>query len=388
MARRRGCFILLIVLLALMTGAAYLASRSFLLRPADTSSDYQFAEIASGLARPVYLTHAGDVRLFVVEQGGLIRIIEKGAVLDEPFLDVSALLNTQGLERGLLGMAFHPDYAENGWFFINYTAAGSGANTVARYSRLDANQADPASAEIILSVDDPYPNHNAGQLAFGPDGYLYVGLGDGGSGGDPHGNGQNRSVLLGKMLRLDVDGDLPYEIPDDNPFVGDGRFRPEIWAWGLRNPWRYSFDRLTGDLYIADVGQYLWEEINMQPADSPGGENYGWSVYEGTHSFSGESAPPDMVTPIAEYSHSDGCSVTGGYVYRGAALPELRGTYFYGDWCSGVAWTARRDESGVWQTRVFMNTGRQISSFGEDAAGELYLLDHGGAVLRLEHVSS
>jgi len=386
--RRRGCLIIVVVLLVLVTGVAYLVSRSFLLRPADAASSYQFAEVATGFARPVYLTHAGDERLFVVEQGGLIRIVENGAILEEPFLEVAALLNTSGLERGLLGMAFHPDYAENGWFFVNYTAAGSGANTVARYIRLDANHADPASAEIILSVEDRYPNHNAGQLAFGREGYLYVGMGDGGSANDPHGNGQNSGVLLGKMLRLDVDGDLPYEIPEDNPFVDDDRFRPEIWAFGLRNPWRYSLDRATGDLYIADVGQFLWEEINIQPADSPGGENYGWSVYEGNHPFSGESPPPDMVTPIAEYSHSDGCSVTGGYVYRGDTLPELQGAYFYGDWCTGVAWTTRRDESGAWQTSVFMNTGRQISSFGEDELGELYLLDHNGTVLRLERVSS
>ena len=386
--RRRGCLIIVVVLLVLVTGVAYLVSRSFLLRPADAASSYQFAEVATGFARPVYLTHAGDERLFVVEQGGLIRIVENGAILEEPFLEVAALLNTSGLERGLLGMAFHPDYAENGWFFVNYTAAGSGANTVARYIRLDANHADPASAEIILSVEDRYPNHNAGQLAFGREGYLYVGMGDGGSANDPHGNGQNSGVLLGKMLRLDMDGDLPYEIPEDNPFVDDNRFRPEIWAFGLRNPWRYSLDRATGDLYIADVGQFLWEEINIQPADSPGGENYGWSVYEGNHPFSGESPPPDMVTPIAEYSHSDGCSVTGGYVYRGDTLPELQGAYFYGDWCTGVAWTTRRDESGAWQTSVFMNTGRQISSFGEDELGELYLLDHNGTVLRLERVSS
>jgi glucose/arabinose dehydrogenase len=283
-------------------------------------------------------------------------------------------------------MAFHPNYAENGWFFIYYTAAGSGANTVARYTRLDTSRADPASAQIILSVDDPYPNHNAGQLAFGPDGYLYVGLGDGGSAGDPHGNGQNTRVLLGKMLRLDVNGELPYRVPEDNPFVDDANFRPEIWAWGLRNPWRYSFDRVTGDLYIADVGQYLWEEINFQPADSSGGENYGWSVLEGSHAFSGETAPSNAVMPIAEYSHADGCSVTGGYVYRGGLLPELQGVYFFGDWCTGITWTTRREAAGNWQTNIFMNTGRQISSFGEDVGGELYLVDYDGVLLRLERV--
>ena len=384
--RRRGCLVGLVALLALTSGAVYLASRSFLLRPADAPSNYRFVDIASGFERPVHVTHAGDDRLFVVEQDGLIRIVQQGAVLDMPFLDVSALVNTDGLERGLLGMAFHPNYAENGWFFIYYTAAGSGANTVARYTRLDTSRADPASAQIILSVDDPYPNHNAGQLAFGPDGYLYVGLGDGGSAGDPHGNGQNTRVLLGKMLRLDVNGELPYRVPEDNPFVDDANFRPEIWAWGLRNPWRYSFDRVTGDLYIADVGQYLWEEINFQPADSSGGENYGWSVLEGSHAFSGETAPSNAVMPIAEYSHADGCSVTGGYVYRGGLLPELQGVYFFGDWCTGITWTTRREAAGNWQTNIFMNTGRQISSFGEDVGGELYLVDYDGVLLRLERV--
>jgi glucose/arabinose dehydrogenase len=376
----------MLVVLAILLIAAYLVARSFLLRPADTNSRYQFAEVAGGFERPVYLTHAGDDRLFVVEQGGLVRIIQGGQILEEPFLDVTALVNTDGLERGLLGMAFHPNYAGNGWFFVNYTDVG-GDTMVARYTVMpdNPNRADPTSAEAILQVDDPYPNHNGGHLAFGPDGYLYVGLGDGGSAGDPHGNGQNPRALLGKMLRLDVNGELPYQIPEANPFVGDDAFRPEIWAWGLRNPWRYTFDRSTGDLYIADVGQYLWEEINFQPADSTGGENYGWSALEGCHSFSGENPPADTVMPITEYSHADGCSVTGGYVYRGENLPELEGAYFFGDWCSGVTWTTRQDDAGNWQTNVFMNTGRQISSFGEDVSGELYLVDHQGAILHLEN---
>lgn len=384
MVRKRR-FLILLVPLILMLGAAYLVARSFLLRPADTGTAYRFVEIVGDLARPVYVTHAGDERLFVVEQDGLIRIVENGAILAEPFLDVSSLITTNGQERGLLGMAFHPGYAENGWFFVNYTAA-AGDNTVARYSVSadDPNRADPASAAIILAVEDPYPNHNAGQLAFGPDGYLYVGEGDGGSGGDPHGNGQNPRALLGKMLRLDVSGDLPYRVPDDNPFARDSRYAPEIWALGLRNPWRYSFDRATGDLYIADVGQNLWEEIDFQPADSTGGENYGWNVYEAAHPYGSPSASLDAVMPIAEYSHADGCSVTGGYVYRGAALPELQGMYFFGDWCSGITWTSRRDAADNWQTRVFMNTGRQISSFGEDVAGELVLVDYAGSILRLE----
>jgi glucose/arabinose dehydrogenase len=383
--KNRRYLLILLSLLALIAVAAYLVIRPFLPRPAGGNTDYQFVQIAAELNRPVYVTHAGDERLFVVEQDGIIRVIENGVVQAEPFLDVSTIVNTDGLERGLLGLAFHPDYANNGWFFINYTSLNAD-DTVARYtvSANNPNVAEPASAAEILRIEDPYPNHNAGQLAFGPDGYLYVGTGDGGSAGDPHGNGQNRQALLGKMLRLNVDGDLPYTIPDDNPYVGDDTIAPEIWAWGLRNPWRYSFDRLTGDLYIADVGQNQWEEINFQPANSSGGENYGWNVLEGSHAYSQQPAPENVVMPIAEYDHGQGCSVTGGYVYRGTLLPDLQGTYFFGDWCSGTVWTTRRDDAGNWQTGVQMNTGRQISSFGEDVHGELFLVDYSGNILRLE----
>jgi glucose/arabinose dehydrogenase len=386
--KNRRILLILLPLLAVILVVGYMAARSFLLRPASGNADYQFVEIAADLNRPIYLTHAGDERLFVVEQDGPIRIIENGEVRETPFLDVSTIVNTDGLERGLLGLAFHPDYADNGWFFINYTSLNTD-DTVARYtvSPDDPNVADPDTDAEILRVEDPYPNHNAGQLAFGPDGYLYVGMGDGGSAGDPHGNGQNRQALLGKMLRLNVDGELPYTIPDDNPFIGDENAAPEVWAWGLRNPWRYSFDRETGDFYIADVGQNQWEEINFQPADSNGGENYGWNPLEGSHAYSQQPAPSGVVMPIAEYDHGQGCSVTGGYVYRGTLLPGLQGTYFFGDWCSGTVWTTRRDEVGNWHTEVLMNTGRQISSFGEDVHGELYLVDYSGSVLRLEAAS-
>ncbi len=351
--------------------------------PPDPDS-IRLETVVTGLTRPLYLTHAGDSsgRLFVVGQSGAILVIQDGALLPEPFLDVSGLVSPDALgsgysERGLLGLAFHPAYAKNGRFFINYTDV-NGDTAIAEYtvSADDPNRADPASARVILQVAQPFANHNGGQLAFGPDGYLYIGLGDGGSGGDPQGNGQNRFALLGKILRIDVDSAEPYAVPPDNPFADGANSAPEIWALGLRNPWRFSFDRATGDLYIGDVGQGDWEEISFQPAGSPGGINFGWNAMEGNHSFGG-GATPDMVPPIVEYSHNDGCSVTGGYVYRGEAIPDLQGVYLYGDWCSGIVWGAYRDEAGAWQTVELMGTFRHITSFGEDEAGELYLLDDG-----------
>jgi glucose/arabinose dehydrogenase len=243
---------------------------------------------------------------------------------------------------------------------------------------------DPNSAEVIFTHPQPYPNHNGGQIEFGPDGNLYIALGDGGSQGDPQNNGQSPDTLLGKILRINVDGDAPYTIPDDNPAnTGSTEFAPEVWAMGLRNPYRFSFDRVTGDLYIADVGQSQWEEINFQPANSGGGENYGWNLYEASQPNSGQTAPADMVLPVAEYDHSQGCSVTGGYVYRGAALPDLQGAYLYGDWCSGNIWAAYRDDSNTWQSDLFIDTNYQISGFGEDEQGELYVIAYGGTVFQL-----
>lgn len=358
--------------------------RSFILRPSSKAEDFQLVEVAGEFTRPLYLTHAGDGsgRLFVVEQDGLIRIIQNGRTAAEPFLDIQTLVNRDGSERGLLGLAFHPEFTENGQFFINYTGL-NGDTVIARYVVVadDPNRADPSSAAIILTLEDPYPNHNAGQLAFGSDGYLYTGTGDGGSAGDPQGNGQNTRALLGKMLRIDIDSGESYRIPNDNPFVNDSRFAPEIWAWGLRNPWRYSFDRETGDLYIADVGQNAWEEINFQPAGM-GGQNYGWNAFEGTHPFNQTFSPENVVMPIAEYSHADGCSVTGGYVYRGTEIQEIQGMYLFADFCSGSLWGVQRDETGNWQMRHLLNTGRVISSFGEDENGELYLIDYAGTILR------
>ena len=357
---------------------------------------YQLVPVASGFSRPLYVTHAGDGsgRLFVVEQSGAIRVIKDGAALRQPFLDVSGLISRQALEdnyteRGLLGLAFHPNYAENGLFYINYTDL-NGHSVISRYtiSADDPDRADATSAAPLLYVEQPYANHNGGHMAFGPDGYLYISLGDGGSGGDPLGSGQNLSTLLGKILRIDVDASDGYAIPADNPFVEREGARPEIWAWGLRNVWRFSFDRATGDLYLADVGQNQWEEINFQPAGSPGGENYGWNAFEGTHVYSGQRAASDVVPPVLEYDHSVGrCSVTGGYVYRGERIPALQGVYLYGDWCSGTIWSAQRGARGLWQAVVSLESGRNISSFGEDEAGELYLVDYGGAVLRFEPVA-
>lgn len=383
--KRRWIIVIGTMIAGIATGLViFNVIRSFILRPGSTAENFRLVEVVSGFTRPLYLTHAGDGsgRLFVVEQDGLIRIIQNGQIAAEPFLDIKTLVNRDGSERGLLGLAFHPQFAENGQFFINYTGL-NGDTVIARYmvTTDDPNRANSSSAAILLTLDDPYPNHNAGQLAFGPDGYLYIGTGDGGSAGDPQGNGQNTRALLGKMLRIDIDGGEPYRIPNDNPFINDSRFAPEIWAWGLRNPWRYSFDRETGDLYIADVGQNAWEEINFQPAGM-GGQNYGWNAFEGTHPFNQTFSPENVVMPIAEYSHADGCSVTGGYVYRGTEIQEIQGMYLFADFCSGSLWGVQRDETGNWQMRHLLNTGRVISSFGEDENGELYLIDYAGTILR------
>ncbi|MCB9450511.1 MAG: PQQ-dependent sugar dehydrogenase [Anaerolineaceae bacterium] len=359
---------------------------------APDPSVYQLVTVAQGFHRPILVTNAGDGsgRVFVVQQSGRVRILKGTGYLEPPFLDLAQMISPSAgsitySEQGLLGLAFHPNFAENGQVFVDYTDL-NGNTVVARYMVMadDPNQVDPTSAQILLQVQQPFANHNGGYLAFGPDGYLYVALGDGGSAGDPYGNGQNPSTLLGSILRLDVDSGEPYSIPADNPYINQPDFAPEIWAWGLRNPWRYSFDRATGDLYIADVGQSLYEEVNFQPADSAGGENYGWNIMEATHPYSGAPIPDGLVSPFFEYSHGPGCSVTGGYVYRGDALPDLQGVYFFGDWCSGYIWASYRDETEVWHTDVFMQGVGNISSFGEDENGELYVVDYRGIVSRLE----
>ena len=343
-------------------------------------------EIAVGLEDPVYLTHAGDGsgRLFIVEQAGRIRVLQDGALRKTPFLDIARVIKSGG-ERGLLSIAFHPEFAETGFLYLNYTER-DGDTVVARYSvSAEPDRADLGSALRIISIDQPFSNHNGGQLQFGPDGYLYVGMGDGGWAGDPGNRAQNPRSLLGKMLRLDVDAAGGYAIPPDNPFAATTGAAPEIWALGLRNPWRFSFDRLTGDLYIGDVGQNKWEEIDFQPAVSQGGENYGWRIVEGAHCFNPATAcaRERLTAPAYEYSQSEGCSVTGGYVYRGPTLAELVGTYFFADYCAGTIWGLARDADGAWARTTILETGFSVSSFGEDEAGELYVLDYsGGRVLQ------
>lgn len=391
---KRTAFLMVIVvpLLALTGVLAYHEwGRSVALQQDATQPvNYQLVEVASGFSRPLFITPAGDDsnRLFVVEQSGKIKILHDGTVLDTPFLDVSSLISEAALgggytERGLLGLAFHPNYAENGLFFINYTDRG-GNSVVARYrvTANDPNVADGESGQQIFYLQQPYSNHNGGHMAFGPDGYLYVSFGDGGSSGDPQGNGQDLSTLLGTILRLDVNAD-GYDVPASNPFVDRENARPEIWAWGLRNVWRFSFDRATGDLFLADVGQNQWEEVNFQPADSPGGENYGWNVYEAYTVYSDAEPASEVVDPIMAYEHRSGrCSITGGYVYRGESISGLQGYYLYGDWCSGTLWAASPNDSGDWEAMISLETGRQISSFGEDEAGELYLVDYQGVILQ------
>ena len=351
----------------------------------------KLTQVASGFKRPLYVTHAADGsnRVFLVEQVGKIWILNDGIRSQLPFLDIANLISPSALtesftEQGLLGLAFHPEYPSNGTFFVNYTDQG-GSTIVARYqvSPNDPNIADANSGELIFQLLQPYVNHNGGHIEFGPDGYLYIVLGDGGAANDPLGAGQNRRLLLGSMLRIDIDSASPYEIPPDNPFLDDPAALDEIWAYGLRNVWRFSFDRLTGDMYMADVGQNLWEEINFQPADSVGGENYGWNIWEGNHLFAGGNAP-NHVPPIYEFSHSVGCSVTGGNVYRGEAIPDLQAVYLFADWCSGRIWASWRDHDLAWHTAELMKTDMAISSFGEDEAGEVYLIDYGGTLYRFD----
>jgi glucose/arabinose dehydrogenase len=360
--------------------------------PPPATLAVRLREVASGLASPVFLTSPpGDQeRTFVVEQGGRIRIIRNDALVSAPFLDISSRVQNGG-EQGLLGLAFHPGYAANGRFVVYYTNT-SGDIRIASY-RVTANPdvADPASEQILLAVPHPSnSNHNGGMVAFGPDGLLYAGIGDGGGGGEPNGNGQNRTVLLGKIVRLDVSAGGQASVPSGNPFVGQAGMRPEIWSYGLRNPWRFSFDRLTGDLYIGDVGQNEREEINASTDVSQFGRglNYGWKIMEGNSCFSPSSGcnRSGLTLPVLDYTHSDGCSVTGGYVYQGSLVSGLQGQYLYADYCQG--WVRSFRLSGdraiqplEWPT---LRPGGQITSFGEDDRGELYILTGSGKVFRIE----
>ena len=338
--------------------------------------------VASGLEDPLEAqSPAGDPRLFIVEQAGRIRVLKDGRLLPRPFLDLSRMVSYGG-ERGLLGLAFHPGYARNGFFFVNYTDR-AGDTRVERYrvSR-DRDVADPGSRELVLGVRQPYSNHNGGCLRFGEDGMLYVGMGDGGSEGDPHGYGQDRGVLLGKLLRLDVDSGKPYSIPRDNPFAGRAGMRGEIWAWGLRNPWRFCFDRQAHRLVIADVGQNKWEEIDVADWRTPG-LNYGWNRYEGSHCYRPPCDPEGVAMPALEYDHRQGCSVIGGYVYRGRALPGWVGRYFYADYCRNWLRSCRfvGGRAAAPEEWRLPHIGA-VLSFGQDSAGELYLCCNDGDVYR------
>nr|NIV15674.1 glucose dehydrogenase [Fodinibius sp.] len=343
------------------------------------------------LSRPVAITHAGDGsgRLFVAQQTGQILVFDDTGLLPAPFLDISSKPISCCGERGLLGFVFHPDYESNGLFYINYTDV-NGDTVVERYSVSGANPnvADTGSPLQIIKIDQPESNHNGGQLKFGLDNYLYIGMGDGGSSI----NAQNMQTLLGKMLRIDIDGDdFPaggsrnYAIPSSNPFVDDASVLDEIWSFGLRNPWRFSFDRATGDMYIGDVGQSAVEEIDFQQVSSEGGENYGWKCYEGSMPFdlSGCLPASNYVFPVYEYTHSSGCSVTGGYVYRGENIPALDGYYLYGDFCEGKIWGLVRDSSDNWTNKLLLDTELLITTFGEDESGELYVADLAGAVYKI-----
>jgi glucose/arabinose dehydrogenase len=336
-------------------------------------------EVAT-LEQPLAMAvRSADPALYVAQKTGKVVAVRDGIVDPVPVLDLRNQVSLGG-EQGLLGIAFSPDGQD---VYVNYTDT-NGDTHVTGYAMQDG-RADTATGRDVLFVDQPYSNHNGGNLMFGPDGYLYIGLGDGGSGGDPQGNGQSLSTVLGKMLRIDPTpfGDRPYRVPADNPFVGRADARPEIWAYGLRNPWRYSFDRQTGDLWIGDVGQSAWEEVDVQPADSTGGENYGWNRMEGDHAYGGAEPPAQAIPPVYEYSHDEGCVVTGGYVYRGNDIPDLVGAYVFADFCTGMIEAIRVRDGRVIEHRALGPVVPSLSSFGEDAQGELYAMSLGGGVYRL-----
>jgi glucose/arabinose dehydrogenase len=353
--------------------------------PGPLPSDFKLKleEVASGLNNPVYVAApSGDNRLFVVEQIGRIRIIENGQLLNTPFLDITSRVLSGG-ERGLLSVAFHPQYQTNGFFYVYFTGAG-GEIRIERYTvSANPNQANQSSAKVILTIPHPRSNHNGGLAMFGPDGMLYLGTGDGGGGGDPDLNGQNQNTLLGKLLRIDVNNGDPYSIPSGNPFAGRNDARPEIWAMGLRNPWRYAFDPSSGNLYIADVGQDVTEEVNVAAANRAG-VNYGWNVTEGSNCYQAASCnKSSFQLPVLEYNHDAGqCSITGGFVYRGSAMPELNGTYFYADYCAGWVRSFKYDGAANDRRQWELGTIGFITSFGVDANGELYLTSATGRLYR------
>ncbi|HEY6103473.1 MAG TPA: PQQ-dependent sugar dehydrogenase [bacterium] len=368
-----------ILLAAALLLAAFLQGRGFG-QPAPLPA-VALRQFVTGLSSPVQVTHTEDRsgRLFVVEQGGRIRIVKDSRLLPRPFLDITGKV-TSGGEMGLLSVAFHPRYADTGRFYVNYTT-GDGdrlRSVVAEYRvSQDADVARPAE-RVLFELSQPFRNHNGGLNLFGPDGMLYIGFGDGGSAGDPMNNGQRFDTLLGKILRIDVDGATPYRVPPDNPFAGRAEARGEIWAYGLRNPWRFSFDRATGRLFVADVGQNRLEEVDIVER----GKNYGWRIMEGASCFNPASGcnREGLELPVAEYDHAGGCSITGGYVYRGTRIPGLVGRYLFGDYCSGRIWALTDAGGNRWTMTQLLSTDLRISSFGEDAAGEVYVVDHSGTI--------
>ena len=349
----------------------------------SAQQDIRLTKVAGGLSKPLFVTHVNDDRIFIVEQAGKVKILKNGIVSADPFLNITDRVNSRNTEQGLLGLAFHPDFKNNGFIYVNYIANGVNRTVVSRFNLVAGNpdRIDSSSEKVLMIINQPFSNHNGGCIHFGRDGYLYIAQGDGGSARDPMGNGQNRKTMLAKMLRIDVNSTGIYGIPPDNPFAKDTSYLPEIWALGLRNPWRWSFDRLNGDMWIADVGQDIWEEVNYTSASSKGGENYGWRCYEGLADFdlSGCQAKSNFVFPIANYKHNtnaEGCSITGGYVYRGSECSYLYGDYIYGDYCSGWIWAIHK-YAGVKDSfanrLIYKFSKNQLSSFGEDAQGELYL---------------
>ena len=357
--------------------------------PTPTPNTLALTTVVSGLSSPLGLERPpGDNRFFVVQQAGTVRIIENGALRSGNFLDIQSLVNFDGQEQGLLGLTFHPNYSTNRKFYVNYTRDSPTRQTVIaefQTSASDPNQADPNSERILLTVSQPFPNHKGGQLVFGTDGFLYIGLGDGGDAGDPLNNAQNLFSLLGKMLRIGVDppftGSLQYAIPADNPFAGGGGGSPEIFAYGLRNPWRFSLEQGSSRIFVADVGQGSFEEVDILQK----GGNYGWRVMEGAHCFNPSTGcdTSNKVMPIAEYDHTIGIAVIGGYVYKGTAIPSLANKYIFGD-LTGKIFSLTEAPANTFTRSDLLTTNRMVSSLGQDAAGEVYVLDYGaGIILKL-----
>jgi glucose/arabinose dehydrogenase len=355
------------------------------------SLDLELELFAEGFIQPTDMVAAtdGTNRLFVVSRTGTIQIIEDGEIREEPLLDIRDQVEHHMVEQGLLSMALHPEFAENGYFYVYYITHGDEDTRVARFEMSeDGERALPESETAILTVEQPHYSHNGGNVKFGPDGYMYIGLGDGEDPGDPNEHSQNPETMLGSILRIDVDGGEPYAIPADNPFVDDDDALDEIWAYGLRNPWRFSFDAITGDMYMVDVGQWEVEEVNFQPADSTGGENYGWPIMEGDQCWeAAECDKEGLSMPVMTYDNpGSGCAVIGGYTYHGESYPELEGIYFFGDWCSGRIW-GMIHEDGEWKKEEVMHTDLMINAFALDHQGEIYVLnfEEGGGIFRIAH---